>query len=269
MDGLETLFTNHYVDAKKNDAVLLLQAIRDLPDPASHVPLPENFERTTLFETLYQRDRAVSHGGTEVRLSAIARYAALHYPGFEQLRFEGLNRKVAALFGRLLGLESQSEQIQQEVRRFRLCNGLSADADFAAWLASNDLSESDFQELMGEISVCRRIQRWWLSTSGRRDQKCKLVLDQLRLARGYEDMALHAARQATEPNDAVNMADAPLLSAVEFKTLIREHAAYTGFHVAMPIDQWAEEVGFASLEDLQMDLLAARAQREGKTASET
>ncbi len=261
---LQSFFETNYVDAKKEDARELLQLIHDLPACLSRPVMPQPFERSPLFESLYQRDRVVEQGGSQVRLSAVSRYAALHYPGFEELRFQALNRKMALWLSQILGLETTEDEVRQEARRFRASAQLGGEPEFEAWLLRNHLNEAEFQELMGELAACRKVQRMWLSTSTRRDARCKSVLDELRLRNQYSALVTEAAALEKATAEEEESWNCSLLPLPAFKDLVRTHARETSFQVAMPLSDWAEEAGFLSLEDLQMDLLRAKMQRNTK-----
>ena len=263
-ERVRRVLTARYVDVKRSDALLLLETMRDRAiahDRPSRSPV---LERSYPFSVLFHCDRKVRCGNIDVPLSHIVRYAALHLPDFETLRFHALNRALAALVARALELDLGPEDVARETRRFRLAHGLSGDAEFQAWLGENHLSLSEFLDLMSEQAACRRAQLWWLAVLGRRDGKARIILDELRLSGRYGKVAGQAALNSRASADGdVGLEDGdPAGTRAGFIELIRRHSQSTRFSISLPVGEWAEEVGFLSLDDLRMELLRSQACRE-------
>jgi len=79
---IERILAENYVDLKRSDAELMLRTIRDLRNPLPGAQPSFSFNRTWLFNVLYNVDRRVRHDDTEVPLDSIAKVAALHQPDF-------------------------------------------------------------------------------------------------------------------------------------------------------------------------------------------
>jgi hypothetical protein len=257
---LEDFFRLHYVDAKSQDAMALLRAMAAQAPEATPAPQDLAAPNSISFDTLYHRDRRTNSGEVEVEMSRIFRFAAIHVPEFESLRFGALNRKLTVMFAANLGLFADAVQVAEEVRRFRATQGLAWEEAFGDWLRKNDLREEEFVELMSEVATCRRLHQWWLSVAGGYGQRAKVVLDELRLAGKYQP----AMQGAAELSSAAAEAPRPDVGAwtkTEVATLVREHAAQTGFHLDVPIQRWTREAGYFAFEDLLSDLYLSKASR--------
>ena len=267
VERVRQVLATRYVDVKRNDALRLLETMRDFRGGQARPVRAPWLERSYPFTVLMNRDRQVERGSACVSLASIARFAALHLPDFEELRFHALNRTLAALLARVLGLDVSPEQVAEEARRFRVGSGLASEAGFRAWLADNNLSCAEFEAMMGERAACRRAQLWWLAVLGRRDGKAKIILDELRLTGRYSKVAEEAATRAQVVGDDAIADDEAGSTRAEFIELVRRHSRSTGFSISMPIGEWADETGFLSLDDLRLELLRSQAYRalEGDT----
>lgn len=246
-----------YVDVKRQDAILLLRTIRDLPDPLPPSTHSFDFARTRFFEALYQRDRIVRHDGVDVSLHSIADYAALHLPDFAKINFEALNRALVVVLAAFLELEVSPEDTEQEEVRLRQRHQLVDDSVFATWLDESDVSLGEFRNLMREVALCRRLHRW-LMTRLHPMFNTKLILDELRLANCYGAVARTAA--AHERVLQVRYPDFREVSheGAGLRDLVMEHLRQTDCSMDTHFPEWAEEVGFASLHDLRVELLRSR-----------
>jgi hypothetical protein len=255
-----------YVDVKRQDAILLLQTIRDLPESLPEQPAQFELADTDFFDALYQRDRRVRHSGVEIPLHAIADYAALHQPDFATTSFHAVNRALVVMLAGFLEIDVSPEDVQRELARFRERYALVDEPDLTTWLESNDLSSDELHDLMREVALCRRLQRW-LMLRRQRTLNTKLILDELRLANAYETTADAAAvreriLQARYPDlREIDHGDADL------RDLVQEHLRETEGRIETDVSEWADEVGFGSLQELRIELLRSRlARRELRRA---
>jgi hypothetical protein len=260
VERLRTFVRTRYVDVKRQDAVELLETIRDLPSP---VPPPEvhfDFTGSHLFETLYNRDRRVTHGGLEAPLAAIANYAALHLPDFNATNFNALNRALVVMLAEILGVRASAADHDNEKKRFQTGRGLS-DAALAQWIDDHDLTLDEFRRLIGELAVCRRLQRW-LVTRRFFENTVRLVLDELRIDGRYEDVARQAAEQEALLEQEHPRFTDTTFNELEIETLVKDHLRATPCRMNTNYHIWAHEAGFHTIEDLRVELLRARLARE-------
>jgi hypothetical protein len=249
------------VDIKRRDAIALLEYIRDLPRPLPPFRATFAFERSALFEALYERDRAVRHDGVDVPLAAIANYAALHLPGFRELNFHALNRALVGVLAEVLGAEASEADIDAETRRFRVRHRLTTDAELATWIASNDLEPEEFRALMRELALCHVMQRWLIIRKFL-ERTTRLVLDELRITGQYERLATEVAAQ-----ERILSEHAPYFRETSYRELstqqlVIDHLRATACRMDTALATWTEEAGFHSVEDLRVELLRARVTRE-------
>jgi hypothetical protein len=249
---------SNYVDLKAQDARQLLSII--ISSETSRTTLA-SFEPTPGFERLYNNDRMVRHAGLETSLRGIATHVALHRPDHNNLVFSAMNRELAQVLARELGIEPTDEEVlDAELRFLRRWRLVGAERD--RWRQANDLSESEFRELMYEIATCRRLHRWLLG-SPRAVHRTKWVLDELRLQNTYTDSAHAAVLQAAsaaKPGSSLDSASD--LDDAALSQLLGEHQSETGWTMYAPIETWMAESGFTNHKDLADALLQARRARQ-------
>ncbi len=251
---------SEYVDLKAQDAVLLLETIRDLDADAEPPPTTHHTALNLGFETMYNRDRQVPAGGGLVALDEIAEHVALHDPDFHHLNFNAMNRALATVLARLVRVEVTPDEIAEEGRRFRLRHDLLADATFAAWLPANHLSAAEFEALMREAALCRALHRW-LIYARFTERTTRLLLDQLRWENRYEGWARRAGSQERLLDGADPLQLGPALDA-DTQFLLDDHEGWAGVRFDTDPVAWAEEAGFNSESDLRVGLLRARLSRD-------
>jgi len=266
--GLRDFVAAHRRDLKREDALALLDALRDF----AGAPRPSRpdfvLSRTGYFEGLYHRDRQVYHGDAPVSLAGVASHAALHTAGFNALNFAALNRALVTVLADMLDVEVTDEARAAESRRFRLERQLTDETTFADWLARNDLERAEFEALMAELAVCRSLHRWLILRKWP-EYSTKFVLDELRLAGRYPATARAAAAQErvlAEQHPFFRETD---FSHVPMRDLVVDHMRATPCRM-YDYDAWAEEAGFPKSSDLRLDLLRSRLAREAmaRTAGE-
>jgi len=196
-DELSRFVATNYVDLKKQDAIQLLMTIRQMSSTGQGAGRNARtfvFERTSSFETLYDRDRHVQHNTMNLPLETIGNYVALHDPEFDDLNFNALNRAVVLEFAQIIGADVSDDDIEAECTRFRKRKNLLGQAELSAWLKRNHLSDEEFRDLMAQVTLCRRIHRWYLLAMWM-DRSTKLILDELRLRGDYATWVERAAAQ--------------------------------------------------------------------------
>jgi len=252
---------DNYVDAKRQDAVELLEAIRRLPTPVPPPAVDFEFSRTHLFEALYQRDRRVSHAGTEVPLAAIANHAALHHPEYNALNDHALNRALVSVLADVMEVEATEAQVDDEQARFCLARGLADAAALAAWMRGVDLEPDEFRDMMREAARVRVLQRW-LAVRRSRERTTRLVLNELRIRGDYAASAVAAAAQERILAEQHQLFEATSFEDVSTRALVVDHLRATPCRMDTHYRVWAEDAGFHSPGDMRVELLRARLARE-------
>jgi hypothetical protein len=256
---LRVFLREQYVDVKRDDARLLLDAVRDhQPDRR---PAPVRLCRTHLFQTLYNRDRRVPHRGVEVPLEAIANYAALNLADFNALNAHALNRALVLVLADLLDVPVTDTDVAKELRRFRVRRRLEEDDDLRAWMNANDLTQEEFDTFIGNLATCRVLQRWLVARKYM-EGTTKIVLDELRLEGRYEEVADAAAEQEAILDEEHPLFRQTSFSDLSMQTLVVDHLRATACRPDRHYAAWSEEAGFQSVDDLRVELLRSRLARE-------
>lgn len=268
LDRLREFASNNYVDLKRNDAIALLETIRDSAPANGRGPSESSrgkrsptfaFRRSTAFETLFNRDRQVEIGDMSLHLENVSNYVALHDPDFEETNFGALNRVVVLAFAEMLGLEVEPAAIQSEADRFRRRHNLEDPETWDVWLRANHQSPAEFHDLMWQRALCRRLHRWFLIAMWM-ERNSKILLDELRLKNRYAEWAARAAshEKLVDFMSSRGQFDA---GRIPIKDLIEEHCAWNEGRIDLDPADWAEEAGFHSIGNLKLELARANMAR--------
>jgi hypothetical protein len=210
---------------------------------------------------LYEGERQVQRQDGPISLRQIAEHAALHAPDFEELSFHSLNRRLVQVLASLLNVSVEPAEIEREKQRFCFQHQLRQESDLSQWLASNNLSETEWQSLMAEMAICRRLHHWFLHRQAYQ-RNIKGLLDEMRLQDCYEQWADAAAQQErllqghhlelnTSPDRRQTL-----------KELLLEHLQATDCRIPTSLPEWILEAGFLNAACLQVELMRAKAARE-------
>jgi hypothetical protein len=258
---LEAFVQRNYINLKRQDAIELLRTLADLPDDIPPFAADFEFNRSQLFNALYERDRLVSRPTGEVHLDSVANYAALHLPDFLTFNVDALNRKLTLVLADMLKVQVSDSDVSTEARRFRVRLKLKTREQFDAWLQANDLSEAEFNVLMQENALSRELHRWLL-TRQYVQGNTRILLDQLRLQNRYAEIADKAASQAKTLHEVHPMFLQDNHSHITLQSLVIDHLQKTDCHMDVPYEIWLEEAGFSSAPHLWIELLKTKLVRD-------
>lgn len=278
--ALQTFITEHYVDLKRQDAILLLETLRDRfttpsANPSSNpgtdcTNCETNHElaQTHVFAALYECDRQVQHQNTQVSLRQIAECVALQAPDFDDLNFHSLNRMVAQVLATHLNLTIEPAKIEQEKQRFCFKHNLRSDTDLNQWLQENDLTATEFQTLMQEMATCRRLHCWFLNRQAYQ-RNVKGLLDELRLQNRYIEWADTAAQQEQLLQDHQIDRNTASYRTQTLKDLLRDYLQVTNSQIPpISFQDWVFERGFLNTACLQVALMRTKAARDLKAETD-
>ena len=274
LDLLKAFIDKNYVDLKRQDTILLLKTLRDRftirsdRSPPNAVTDSANCEsrfevaQTHVFGALYECDLQVQYNNTKISLRQIAECVALQAVDFEDLNFNSLNRMMAQVLAAHLNVTVESTEIEQEKRRFCFKHGLEPDTDLDRWLQSNNLTLNEFEDLMQEIAICRRLHRWFLNRQAYQ-RNVKGLLDELRLQNRYTEWR----DIATEQQQAIESDPIDLNPSIShdrtLKNLLLGHLKATNSRIPpIPFEDWLFERGFLNMACLEVALMRAKAARE-------
>src|SRR4028118_1902567 len=252
----------NYVDIKRQDAISLLETLRDLPESLPQSQPNFSLVRNQFFSNLYHRDRTVLRNNTTVPLGDIAGYAALHLPDFDETNLHASNRALVQILAEILGVEVSQEEVDKESKRFRSQHKLTEETALTDWLAENDLTPGEFNQLMYEMARCRQLQNWLLTRKAS-EKNTKILLDELRLQNRYKECADAVAERERiirehYPNFIEENYDDLTIS-----DLAIEHERSTGCRVRL-YDYWIKEAGFLDFELLKLELLRSHLARKAR-----
>jgi hypothetical protein len=271
LDALAFALRERYVDVKRDDAAELLTLMRtEVAEGTSAMArksLVRDAERAEAYyflRALKDRDRTVLSRGRAVALAHIAEVAALHRPELATASANALNRQLVCVLAALLGAEPSAEDLARAEAALRQRLSIETDAAMARWLADNDLEIEELRELVRELAVSGKLQRWYLA--GRlMDGNTRNILNELRMSGEYGQWRERAAEEVRSvSDDAVERAwNANDLSLAE---LMAAHCSEAGVVVDW-VDRVAE-VGFQSPQDAQIALLRSRLARLAEDSME-
>lgn len=249
---VEQALTVDHVDLKQADAREMLTLMREVLDGSAPRPPRVEFEfsRSSVFETLYNLDRHVQVGDTQVSLQSIQEHAALHCQDFEQVKRAAIDRSIVSYFASLLGLHVTPEELATLHSEFVEQRGLSSPEALRDWLRANAMSETDLSEYLSQEVLCLRLRRWIVTTISM-DRGCRAVLNEARMRNIFPDWVKAAAEKETivavyrdQPEyDSVCQEDPRRLAAL--------HYANSNVLIKGDARIWAEDAGFDDILDLQ------------------
>jgi FKBP-type peptidyl-prolyl cis-trans isomerase (trigger factor) len=164
------------------------------------------------------------------------------------------------ILAELLEVNVSQAEVDKERRRFCSQRYFFQEEQFTDWLAENDLTIEEFNELMYEMARCRRLQNWLLTRKSH-EKNTKILLDELRLQNRYKECADAAAQreqvvQEHYPNVVEeNYNDLTILQ------LAVDHQRFTGSQLSLNED-WVNEAGFLAHELLKLELLRSHLARK-------
>jgi hypothetical protein len=253
---VERALTVDHVDVKRADAREMLTLMREVQDGS--VPMPPrvqfDFSRSSVFEALYNLDRRVKVGDTQVPLQSIREHAALHCPDFEQIKRAALDRSIVSYFGSLLGLQVSPEEQATLRSKFLERRGLDSPEALQHWLRTNAMSETDLSEYLAQEALCVRLRRWIVTTSGM-DRGCRAVLTEARMRDAFPEWAAAAADKESIVAAYQDEPEYERMRQEDPRRLAALHFANSNVQIKGDARIWAEDAGFDDLLDLQEALI--------------
>lgn len=259
---LKDFVRNYGIDQKREDAIELLTM---LAEQGVTPPPPVQVTRSHPFLAMYQRDRRVARGSTEVPLADIGAYAALHTSEFEALNEHALNSALVDILAEMLKIEVSEADVQAERQRFFARLRILSEQAQATWLTDNDLTVVDAEEFFTKLASRRALRNWYISRKYL-ERTTEEVLTELRVRNQYQQVADATAQQQrlldnVAPDLAFRGEEEDLLS------LIKGQARASAWRPTVPLDIWAFENGFKDVFDVRYELVRAKLAREALQAS--
>ena len=192
--ALKEFMRTRVVDPKKQDAISLLERMRNLP--AGPVP-PEERVKTVVsgvFSALLSRDVSVeTKEGLLVTFDKMRRYAVLHDSQYEtNLRRARQTMALAGLSSEIGGPPTVEEI---EAARVEVARQVRVDPeDLDAWATSQVVGEAGCRFMLTLQALCLRLESSWLGRA-RLGMITQPLLNEYRLAGTYDTLKTSAALQ--------------------------------------------------------------------------
>lgn len=200
---LGLLIQNHYIDQQKLDTIETLKQVSRLKDSDLDRELPPRHEYDLFFDALYERDRKVKTGNTQIPLYTLSDYLSLHYPEMESLSSQALNRQIVAMLASVVKINLDDAEIMIEEARFRKKYNLTDDNKFAEWLKNNDISKDDFFVLMKKNAEIKKVQAWFSLRLGFK-KNTRHLLEELLMKNEYYEWKLKCANRQRLLEDCID-----------------------------------------------------------------
>jgi len=244
--------TECYVDQKHEDARRLLV---EIGSRAACQPERVNVVRSEAWNLLMHCDRRVAHEGVAVSLASIAQEAVFAEPTMEESYLAEVDGELVNLLGEMIGIEVSGEEIALEARIFAARMGLAASGELTQWLAENDLTVEELEQMHRQMAMRTKTRKWWLKHAGGRAAKSRLQLNALRKSGRYgvnRERAVHTSRDAQR---SAELEEAYEQGRITLRDLYRAHSAGVGFQVRGRLIDWMEAAGFAGRDDFAYALI--------------
>lgn len=245
---LEAFVAGEAVDLKRQDAVALLKYIAQ-PGLDSQTEVEAERPSFSLNETVFlgrliDRDRQLNGFG-EVPLTAndLVNYLRFEQAEFFELKARAVTNSLALDYARQLGLTVNETDIERETAAFKQKNKLERETAFEAWRQRNQLSLAEFENLMADLALIRKVRDIYDNLTSSRT-----LLRQLRLENQYETMLPAAREKAAVLQESYAPPD------VSLKELIRVYFAEKGQAVPDDMNDYATQLGFRDYRAFILEL---------------
>jgi hypothetical protein len=259
--AVEDFVKHSFRDVKRDDAIELLEVLRDLPVDLAPLAIDYEVERSHVMQAMLERDIAVDHDGVRMTQADLAYHVALHKPDFLSLNFNTLNRVLVLQFAQLLGVAVEPSEIDDEARRHRLRHLMTDDAVFERWCRDNGITRDEHRALMEDVAICRRLHRWLIT---RRNYlgTAQPIVDSLRLEDLYTTWADHYSDQERMATGDLYDDATAHLGTGQVTDLVVEHLRTTACRMDTSYTRWWREAGFPNEQAFVVELVRSRRARQ-------
>lgn len=242
IETFQASLPEHFIDAKREDGLEMLVAMRNAQAQASHLDVPEmGFEWTDVWNDMVirvqsepiDRGAGADHALNEMRLC----------PGlFEQVRDKAIQRHFAIAEARRRSLLPDKDALRQEMDLHRREHSLWRKHDLAQWLADNDLDEAGYETFLTE--------QWQLRNATRPPppELSRLLLDELKhLGKYAELMHRGKAKHAKLSDGASDGTRSDTAGDLELLSWYFE--IFAGRSMPDDLEAYAHDLGFSSRQE--------------------
>jgi hypothetical protein len=241
------------VDQKRLDALEMLAAMAEAPNPSERAGPKFNFEWTAFWDEFVQRSDAVSGKASSSPRQRILDELRLEGPeAYARVEAMALLRMVAASGAARPTTALSREDLQATLTDLRTRLGLFARADLDRWMARHDLDAASLERLLADETSLRNLR----DRSGGALEP--FLLDELRLGGAYERLAERARKKsdALEALEASPKNGFPESHAIALRLWFFEQR----LRLSMPddVEDSARRLGFGSAAALDSALQRER-----------
>ncbi|MBP1859371.1 TfuA-like protein [Rhizobium herbae] len=244
------VFNGNFIDQKRLDAVEALQVASEMVRSIREAPVGFEFHKTHSMNVVDQQDRITNDG---FRRREVAKFISLAHENFEPTLANALNRSLALLLGKMMAIEPSEDEIVDEECNFRERFSIIEEVKFEGWLSENDIGAKDFNRLMRENAVCRKLYDWQASIAGACEHT-QPTLDYITLENRYIEFKKKMSsnrdfRTLTPRNSQTDIDDLSLNELLEIHTRFYPRLTFR------PLAQWMKDVAFQGEDDLRGELI--------------
>jgi hypothetical protein len=247
------LFSEHYVDQKKLDAIDLLKKIEQ-GEYCEKDTTGDPLSKTSFFAIQNEQDSWVSVQDAQITQRELCKHAALNNNDFCDLRNNVLSEQIQLIFASHIGLDIDSEELEKEKDLFLKSKHLDSQLALTNWLKSHHLSTQDFDALINNKAVVKRLHKWFITKQGGREIT-KIVLDEIKFSGGYLELIKATASKFSMIRDNHSFITLIEPNTKSLTSLIASHHMNTGWKIPLDIFEWIELSGFNDVEELRQELL--------------
>jgi hypothetical protein len=251
-----------HIPQKAIDATHVLNDFREYkPAP---VQTPSVDDLSGFFHALYERDRRILVGGTEIPQQHIDAHVLLHNPEYERICWDAANQELALMFCNHLRVTIAVEEAERESARFQQKSGIETPADFTKFLSANGWSRAEYDRLIIQNARIRKLQHT-LTVSKAYRRNTEAILDYLRTHQGFDYWAL----QAVEMEKRIKASGVDDWMGINLETpafaLLAQHFEKEGLELKSLPEEYLLETGFSNLSELSVALerIAAGKEQDG------
>jgi hypothetical protein len=241
------------VDQKRLDALEMLAAMAEAPEPSGSASPKFNFEWTSFWDEFVQRSNAVSETDGPSSQQRILDELRLEGPeAYTRVEAMALLRMVAASGAARPMTALPREDLQVALTDLRRRLGLFARADLDRWMARRDLDAASLERLLADETSLKNLR------DRSRGALEPFLLDELRMSGAYERLA----ERARKKSDALGTLEASVKTTAPGSPAIALRLWFFEQRLRRPmpddVDESARQLGFASAASLDLALQRER-----------
>jgi hypothetical protein len=250
---VKALFSSFYVDVKREDTIRLLDSVRRNAFDGKLGQPQFSLNESKYFRAQMQQDRWTDIDGARVTQSEICKHVALHHGGFDAMRERALTKALLMIFAAHIGLKVSADELELERTIFLSERGLESAAAVTVWRESNDMTETEWEELLTELATVRRLSKWFIARQGRL-RITKPLLDELKLSGNYPRWARSAAHKQQIIGELPPETGSRNDRAASVLELMKDQHLNGEWPLPVDIFEWMELSGFDNIDELRQEL---------------